>query len=290
VWADSIEQGGRGSARTIEGVSPSVPFDAPGDRAPWRPGPFSRDELAEALVKGRVAGPITSHDRRNVRGKIERLTVGEPDAQFGINGLTVLAPDEVLAVMAEESGLDPDPLLVDGPSAIDPYKVLAACEAAGDRLALAATRGERVLLATGHPAGLILLYQAAGRLLEEGGAKLLRPLSGHAWRELGRHREIRYLHGVAVVTDRGSTKHTHAPIPMRWMLREVHPDLVFADHGFAGAAIEAGIETISIADVNDPAPVVAKHLGMTGLVIVMDDNVQPEDYWPTFQAIAARFA
>jgi hypothetical protein len=270
-------------------VPSPIPFEAIGERAPWRPSNFSRAELADALIKGRVAGPVTSHDRRNVLAKIERLVFGDPEAQFGIRGLTVLTPDEVLAVMAEESGFDPDPLLMDGPSAIDPYRVLQACERAGDRLALAAKRGERVLLATGHPAGLILLYQTVGSLLEEGGAKLLRPLSGHQWKELGRHREIRYLQGVAVLTDRGSTKHTHAPVPMEWMLREVQADLVFADHGFAGAAIEAGAETISIADVNDPAPVVAKHLGMTDLVIVMDDNVQPEDYWPCFQAIAARF-
>jgi hypothetical protein len=67
------------------------------------------------------------------------------------------------------------------------------------------------------------------------------------------------------------------------------PALVFADHGFAGAAIEAGIDTISIADVNDPAPVAAAALGKTRTVIVMDDNVEPGDYWPCFQAIAARF-
>jgi hypothetical protein len=42
--------------------------------------------------------------------------------------------------------------------------------------------------------------------------------------------------------------------------------------------------------VNDPAPIVAKWQGRTDLVIVMDDNVQPEDYWPCFQAIAAEFA
>jgi hypothetical protein len=76
---------------------------------------------------------------------------------------------------------------------------------------------------------------------------------------------------------------------MERMLSEVTPDLVFADHGFAGAAIERGIETISIADVNDLAPVVAKAQGRTELVIVMDDNVQPESYWPCFQAIAAKF-
>jgi hypothetical protein len=41
--------------------------------------------------------------------------------------------------------------------------------------------------------------------------------------------------------------------------------------------------------VNDPAPVAAAALGRTRTVIVMDDNVLPEDYWVCFQAIAARF-
>ena len=39
----------------------------------------------------------------------------------------------------------------------------------------------------------------------------------------------------------------------------------------------------------DPAPVVAKHQGRTELVIVMDDNVEPDAYWPCFQAIASQF-
>ena len=38
-----------------------------------------------------------------------------------------------------------------------------------------------------------------------------------------------------------------------------------------------------------PALVVAKHQGRTDVVIVMDDNVQPDGYWPCFQAIAAHF-
>jgi hypothetical protein len=167
--------------------------------------------------------------------------------------------------------------------------VLTACEAAGRRLSVAARAGARILLATGHPAGLPLLYQAVGELLEMNGAKLLRPLAGFDWREGGRHRQVRYLHGVAVLSDHGSTIHTHSPGPMRLMLEEVRPDLVLGDHGFAGAAIEAGIETISVADVNDPAPVVAKWQGRTEMVIVMDDNVQPEAYWPCFQAIATGF-
>ena len=74
---------------------------------------------------------------------------------------------------------------------------------------------------------------------------------------------------------------------MEMMLEECRPDLVFADHGFAGAAIERGIDTISIADVNDPALLVARSQGRAKTVIVMDDNVQPEAYWPCFQAMAA---
>ena len=256
---------------------------------PWVRGAFTPQELADALLIGKVAGPVTSHDRRNVRWKIDRLVAGDPDLQFGLSGLTAFTAEEVLAMMSEAAGFDPDPLLQDGPTAIDPHRVLDACAAAGGRLALAARLGEHVLLGTGHPAGLPLLYMATGALLEENGAKLLRPMSGAHWREEGRHREIRYLHGVALYTDRGSTMHTHSPGPMQRILQEIRPDLVFADHGFAGAAIEAGIETISIADVNDPAPVVAKHQGRTDLVIVMDDNVQPEDYWPCVQAIAASF-
>ena len=148
-------------------------------------------------------------------------------------------------------------------------------------------------LATGHPAGLPLLYMAVGELLERHGAKLLTPLDGFQWNEESatwparRHRQIRYFRGVAVLTDRASPIHTHSPAAMQRMLDDVTPDLVFADHGFAGAAIERGVETISIADVNDLAPVVAKAQGRTELVIVMDDNVQPEAYWPCFQAMAA---
>jgi hypothetical protein len=264
-------------------------FPAGGPRTRWAKSDFSPEELVEGLLEARIAGPVTSHDRRNVLWKIDRLVDGDPDSQFGLTRLGPVSGAQVLALMSDETGFDPDPNLEHGPSAIDPSRVLGSLEAAGRRLADAGRRGERVILATGHPAGLVLLYMAVGELLEGSGAKLLRPLQGFDWREGGRHRQIRYLHGVAVLTDRGSPIHTHASGAMERMLEEAKPDLVFADHGFAGAAIEAGVDTISIADVNDPAPIVAKWQGRTDLVIVMDDNVQPEDYWPCFQAIAAQF-
>ena len=91
-----------------------------------------------------------------------------------------------------------------------------------------------------------------------------------------------------MLTDGREPRHTHRPDAMRRMLAAERPDLVVADHGFAGAAIEAGVETLSIADVNDPALIVAKAQGRTDVVVVMDDHVEPDAYWPCFQAIAAR--
>jgi len=256
----------------------------------WRPGSFTREELAEALLQGRIAGPVTSHDRANVRWKVRRLTDGAPGLQFGLSGLARFTAEEVLAMVGEAAGFDPDPLLRDEPVPIDPYKVLDALDAAGDRLAKAAREGERVLVATGHPVGLLPLDMAVAGLLRDHGAKLLTPSEGVDWQEEDKRREVRYLHGVAVLTDRASTLHTHSPEAMQRMLAEATPDLVFADHGFAGAAIEAGVETVAIADINDPALVVAKQLGRTEIVVVMDDNVlRPDDYWACYQAIAARF-
>jgi hypothetical protein len=232
---------------------------------------------------------MNSHDRPNVLWKIKRMVRGDPDGQFGLSRLGGSSPQQVLALMAEAGGFDPDPTVLHGPVIVDPDRVLDASGAVGDRLARAAERGERVLLATGHPTGLPMLYQETGRLLEEAGAKLLRPLEGFTWDRDGGRSQIRYFHGVAMLTDRTSALHTHSPEAMKRMLEEATPELVFADHGFAGAAIEAGIDTVSIADVNDPALVVARAQGRGGPVIVMDDNVQPEDYWPCFQVFASRF-
>jgi hypothetical protein len=227
----------------------------------------------------------------NVLWKIGLLCDGDPEAQFGLSGVDVMSEEQVLALIGAASGFEPDPYVRWGPVRVQPEPILAECRRMGDRLAIAVSRGERVLLATGHPTGLIQLYAELGRVLAGFGCEILRPADGVRWEEphrRQRHHEIRYVNGVAVLTDRASARHTHSPRAMQTMLQEVTPDLVVADHGFAGAAIEAGVGTVSVADVNDPALIVAKAQGRTDAVVVMDDNVSPEAYWPCFQAICER--
>ena len=257
----------------------------------WAVRPHTRDELLEGLRAGKAAG-VAAHPLDNVRRNIQLLVEQDPDKLFGMSELPGrLGLDEILDLVESEAGAPIDRAARFGPVHIQPEPILAACQALGDRLASAALGGERVLVATGHPNGLDVLYRELARLMGERGAKLLHPADGAVVQEPGRPApwRIRYLGDVGLVTDEVAPKHSHAGDAMRRMLADERPDLVLADHGFAGAAIEAGVEAVSVADVNDPALIVAKAQGRTKVVVVMDDNVNADDYWPCFQAVAARF-
>ena len=257
----------------------------------WIPRPCLREELAHALEAGRVAG-VATHPLDNVRGNARLLLEGDPDKQFGLSGLQDgFALIDVLELVATAAGATIDPDEGFGEVLIAPEPILDSCEALGRRLALAAEGGERVLIATGHPGGLDLLYRELERLLLAHGGRVIRPADGAIWRDprLDHDWSIGYLSGVGMLTDGRVPRHTHWPDAMTRMLAEERPDLVLADHGFAGAAIEAGVETVSVADVNDPALLVAKAQGRTEVVVVMDDHVAPQDYWPCFQAAAGVF-
>src|SRR5262245_11559245 len=128
----------------------------------WTPRRFERDELIEGLLAGAVAGPEVTHPLDNVLRNIRLLYEGDPDKQFGLSGLQVLEPDEVLLLVGRASGFEPDPAAHTGPVPVDPKLVLDACAEVGDRLALAVRRRERMIFATGHPVGLAHLYLEAG--------------------------------------------------------------------------------------------------------------------------------
>jgi histidinol phosphate phosphatase hisN-like protein len=257
----------------------------------FTPRPYRREELTRALDEGRVSG-VATHALDNVRGNARLLLEGDPDKQFGLTGLQDgLTLKDVLDLVSAGAGVAIDPAQEFGEVLIAPEPILDACEALGRRLALAAFGGERVLIATGHPGGLDLLYREWERLLLTHGGRVIKPADGVTWRDsrLEHDWSIGYLSGVGMQTDGRVPRHTHWPDAMHRMLAAERPDLVVADHGFAGAAIEDGVDTVSVADVNDPALLVAKAQGRTDVVVVMDDHVAADAYWPCFQAAAAAF-
>lgn len=254
--------------------------------------PEQRAELHAYLLETRIAGD-TRTPRRSVVGNAEALAAGDPDKALGFDFVD-LTPQEVIDAVAAVCGTQPDLGLRDGPGYIDPDRTLDELHAYGDRLAEAAGRGERILAATGHPAGLLHLYQELVRSLAEAGCKILTPRAGERLRS-GAPRwhgdRVRFLGGVGCLTEGAHLHHTHESWPMERLLDEPDtPDLVLADHGFAGAAAVRGIPTLAIADVNDPALAVGKVRGHLDVVVPLDDNVNPDLYGPIAGYLTGRIA
>ncbi len=257
----------------------------------WDPRPYPREELIRALDEGGVAGPA-GHPHHNVFGNIRMLVEHDPDKLFGLSDMPEpFVFEDIVRIVGEASGAPIDALATEGSPDIDAGAVLDACEAMGERLAAAARGSQRVLFATGHPGDLDPLYGSIAELAESHGVEIVRPADGESWSDAdaGHDWTVAYHGAVGMVTDGARPRHTHRPDAMERMLAEDRPNMVVADHGFAGAAIQAGVETLSIADVNDCALIVAKAQGRTEVVVVLDDHVPADAYWPCFQAVAACF-
>ncbi len=69
---------------------------------------------------------------------------------------------------------------------------------------------------------------------------------------------------------------------------DIWPDLAIADHGWAGAAGQAGIDTVGFADCNDPALFAGAAEGKIDVVVPLDDGVSPHHYAPLTAYILAR--
>ena len=238
---------------------------------------MTRAQLRDHLIATRIAGEVATTRQHNL-GNIRKMLDREWDYWFGVELTKDWSADDVLAILAEQVGIDPDPGRTHGVDRIDPDLTMDALDRCRDRLALAMQRRERVLVATGHPTGVLSMHLAVAAALAAAGCELLTPAAGRAVDGRGR---IRYLNSVAMLSNGADFLHTHAAEPMQLMLDcPPLPDLVFADHGFAGVAAERGIDTIGFADSNDPALFVAVAEGKLAIAVPLDDNVAPVDYLP----------
>src|SRR5205823_14891998 len=89
-----------------------------------------------------------------------------------------------------------------------------------------------------------------------------------------------------VVAADGGVQNTRAPDGMERVLARLTaterpwPDLVVADHGWAGFAGRSGIEAVGFADCNDPALFVGEAEGAVAVSVPIEDNSPYASYRP----------
>ncbi len=77
---------------------------------------------------------------------------------------------------------------------------------------------------------------------------------------------------VFVPSDNCSAWHSHDPAYLDSLLVDTTVDLVVADHGFAGSALNHQIACVGFYDTNDPALPLAAYLGWQVTAVPMNDN------------------
>ncbi|TXL89095.1 phosphatase [Streptomyces sp. NBC_01725] len=243
----------------------------------------SREALVDHLVRTRIAGDVAT-PRDNNLSHYRKLANGDRHFWLGLElGDRWTDEQDVLAVMAERCGVSDDPEHRHGQDTIDPELTVDALGRMAARLRKAAAGQERVLFATGHPGGLLDVHRQTADALRLAGCEIVR-IPGGLMADEGM---VFQFAGVAML-ERGATLwHTHSPEPMRAILDGLEregrpqPDLVLADHGWAGCAGQRGLDSIGYADCNDPALFIGEAEGTLQVTVPLDDHVtNPRFYDP----------
>jgi hypothetical protein len=242
-----------------------------------------RAELIDHLVRTRIAGHVAT-PRENNLSHYRRLANGDRHFWFGLElGNRWTDEQDVLSVMAERCGVIDDPEYRAGQDVIDPELTVDALERMATVLRKAADDRQRVLFATGHPGGLLEVHSRVAAALRAAGCEIVVVPSG-----LRADEGFVFQFCDVAMVERGATLwHTHSPAPMAAVLDGLaregrpQPDLVVADHGWAGYAGQRGITAVGFADCNDPALFIGEAEGTVAVAIPLDDHVtDPRHYDP----------
>jgi hypothetical protein len=232
-----------------------------------------------------VAGSGTGHMRDQNLLAIQRFVDGDERCAWNFPNPRDYSFDAVLEMISSVTGCSSDPGHRVGDGYISPNKTLAGLEEAAGRIARVASSGGAFFLATGHPGSMLSYYLRIAELIRDLGGEIVRPAAGA---QVSEKLYLDYVGPVAVVTNLSSLPHTHGFEQMAAVLEKRDQiDMAVCDHGFAGAAIEAGVPTVATMDTNDPALAVWKHLGADLTIIPIDDNETLSCYPPHVETIRA---
>ncbi|MFD0393555.1 phosphatase [Streptomyces nogalater] len=215
------------------------------------------------------------HPRENNLSHYRQLANGVRDFWLGLElGDRWTDEQDVLAVMAERVGVNDDPEYRYGQDTIDPELTVDALDRMAARLRKAAEEASGCCSRPGTRAGCWTCTgprppRCARRceivVIPDG----LRTDEGY----------VMQFADVAVLEHGATLWHTHSGEPMRAILTGLEragrplPDLVVADHGWAGYAGQHGVDSVGYADCNDPALFLAEAEGTVQVVVPLDDHV-----------------
>ena len=246
----------------------------------------SRDALVDHLVHTRIAGDVAT-PRENNLSHYRKLANGDRNFWLGLElGDRWKDEQDVLAVMAERCGVNDDPEYRYGQDTIDPDLTVDALERMAARLRKAVAGKQRVLFATGHPGGLLDVHRATADALRAAGCEIVMIPDGLQTDE----GYVFQFADVAVLEHGATLWHTHSGEPMRQILTGLDregrplPDLVVADHGWAGCAGQLGVDSMGYADSNDPALFLAEAEGTVQVTVPLDDHVKSPRYYDPMTA------
>jgi hypothetical protein len=247
--------------------------------------------LEQYLVESRIAGPVATPRESNL-SHARRLAAGEPAFEFGLPTREPWSYERIVALLADRVGIDPDLSRTTGPDTIDPARTREGLDRLRERLHRAIAGRQRILLATGHPTGILEIHLGLADGLRRAGCPVLTPGAGARYRtpehygDVPQQVQVRYIGSVATCGTSFALWHSHAAEGMHAILAALTaagdppPDLVIADHGFAGAAAQAGLSVVGFADSNDPSLFIGEAEGRIEITVPLDDNVQPHLYRP----------
>ncbi|MEU8568656.1 phosphatase [Streptomyces pathocidini] len=260
--------------------------------------------LRAHLLAARLAGPVATSREASLRS-YRLFAARDPRVLLGLDPDRAWRETDLLRLMADRCGVSDDPEHTLGPDVIDPDRTVAALDAFASRLAAAAAARAPVLLGTGHPHRLLDFYAALAAALSSAGCPVLTPAQGRrvdiTTRFGVRRHQLDYVRGVALVREAGASEdggapgaHTHSPLPVRAALAAVAegdgpvPALVVGDHGWVCGAGQLGIETIGLADTDDPAVFVGEAEGQVSVAVPIDDAVRADYYRPLTRYVLNR--
>src|SRR5687768_12682928 len=213
----------------------------------------SDDQVIERrLTRLRLAGPDLSHTRKKNVEAVKRMVAGDPYATFGIKQVVEyierenLLAEDALKMVAGLTKCSQDISYTEGRGFISTSSTIKGLRATASAIKRVASQGGGVVFATGHPGSMLEYNNELAYLVRRLGGYVMNLAKGQIvaqGEDIDHVMVVDAMNSVAFLSDTCGALHTHDSRPMALMLDDTErlPDLVIADHGFAGEAINRGI-------------------------------------------------